>query len=99
MTRFARRGHHDGNHAELAATFEALGCTVADTTAAGFGFPDIVLGLIGQTHLVEVKDANGRLNASQERFLRNWRGGPIAVVQTIPEAIEHVQRIRRGNSA
>jgi hypothetical protein len=94
--RFAYRGHHDANHGELAEVFTGLGCTVADTSAAGFGFPDIVLGLVGQTHLVEVKDTDGELSASQKRFLRDWRGGQIMVVQTIPEAIEHVQRIRRG---
>lgn len=94
--RFAYRGHHDANHGEFAKAFGDLGCTVADTSAAGFGFPDIVLGLIGQTHLVEVKDADGQLSASQKRFIRDWRGAPIVVVQTIPEAIGHVQRIRRG---
>ena len=96
MTRFARRGHHDTNHGEIAAAFESVGCTVADTSAAGFGFPDLVIGLIGQTRLVEVKDADGRLSASQERFIRDWRGGQIVVVQTVTEAIEHVQRIRRA---
>jgi hypothetical protein len=95
MTRFARRGHHDGNHAELAQVFEGWGCSVADTSAAGFGFPDIVLGLIGETHLVEVKDKDGRLSASQQRFLRDWRGGHVAIVQTLDEAIAHVQGIRR----
>jgi hypothetical protein len=96
VTRFAHRGHHDANHGEIAEAFINVGCTVADTSAAGFGFPDIVVGLIGQTHLVEVKDADGRLSASQERFLRDWRGGPIMVVQTVDEAIAHVQRIRRS---
>jgi VRR-NUC domain len=96
MTRFARRGHHDANHGELAKVFEDLGCTVADTSAAGFGFPDIVLGLIGQTHLVEVKDTDGRLSASQERFIRDWRGGRIVVIETAAEAIAHVQAIRRA---
>lgn len=95
--RFAYRGHHDANHGELAKVFEDLGCSVADTSAAGFGFPDIVLGLIGQTHLVEIKDADGQLSASQKRFIRDWRGSPIVVVQTIPEAIERVQRIRRNS--
>jgi hypothetical protein len=94
--RFAYRGHHDGNHAELAEVFEGLGCTVADTSAAGFGFPDIVLGLVGQTHLVEVKDENGRLSASQERFMRDWRGGQIIVVQSAEECIAQVQAIRRA---
>jgi hypothetical protein len=95
--RFAYRGHHDRNHGELAKVFEDLGCSVADTSAAGFGFPDIVLGLIGQTHLIEIKDKDGQLSASQKRFMRDWRGGQITVVASIPEAIEHVQRIRRGS--
>jgi hypothetical protein len=96
VSRYAHKGHHDANHGEIAEAFTSVGCAVADTSAAGFGFPDIVLGLIGQTHLVEVKDTDGRLSASQQRFMRDWRGGPILVVQTVDEAIAHVQRIRRG---
>jgi hypothetical protein len=95
MTRFARRGNHDANHSELAQVFESLGCSVADTSAVGFGYPDITIGLVGQTHLVEVKDADGRLSASQERFIRDWRGGRIITVRTAEEAIAHVQAIRR----
>lgn len=96
MTKFARRGHHDGNHSELTKAFESLGCTVADTSAVGFGFPDICVGLVGLTYLVEIKDENGRLSESQERFIRDWRGGRIAVMQTTTEAIEFVQRVRKA---
>jgi hypothetical protein len=94
--RFAYRGHHDDNHADLEQCFRDLGCTVADTSAAGYGFPDLTVGLIGQTHLVEVKDADGRLSSAQERFIRDWRGGRIVVVQTVEECIAHVQTIRRS---
>lgn len=97
--RFAYRGHHDGNHAELAKVLEDLGCTVADTSATGYGFPDLTIGLIGQTHLVEVKDSEGRLSPAQERFIRDWRGGRIVVVQTTEECIAHVQAIRRAGRA
>ena len=90
--RFAYRGHHDRNHAELAKVFQDLGCSVADTSAAGFGFPDITLGSVGVTSLIEVKDSDGRLSASQERFIRDWRGGRIVVVH-----VAHVQALRRAS--
>jgi hypothetical protein len=96
VSRFAHRGHHDANHGEVAQFYRDLGCSVADTSAAGFGFPDITIGCVGITNLVEVKDADGNLSASQQRFMREWRGGPIAVVRSMEEAAAHVQRIRRG---
>jgi hypothetical protein len=99
MSRFARRGHHDANHADVAQFYRDLGCSVADTSAAGFGFPDMAVGCVGVTNLVEVKDEDGNLSASQQRFIRDWRGGPIVVVRTFDEVVTHIQRIRSARSA
>ena len=94
MSRFARRGCHDVNHAEVAQYYRDLGCSVADTSAAGFGVPDLAIGCAGVTTLVEIKDADGDISQSQKHFMQTWRGGPIAVVRSLDEAIDHVKRIR-----
>lgn len=50
------------------------------TTVVGGGFPDNVVPFRGLTILVEVKGPKGKLEKSQEDFIRNWDGGPILVV-------------------
>lgn len=56
-------------------------CTVAITTALGFGFPDWVMGVRGITVLVERKNRTGKMRQSQIDFARNWNGGPLIKVQ------------------
>ena len=78
MSRFARRV--DDNHAQVVAMFRALGCSVASTANVGSGFPDLAVGLGGQTYLVEVKDGRKvpsarRLTRLEEEFRGRWRGG------------------------
>jgi hypothetical protein len=95
-----RGGTKDLNHDAIAAVFEQLGCSVCHTHEAGGGFPDMVVGLIGITALVEVKNPEtgyGKrgLTDSQKRFAGKWRGSPINVVHSEQEAIELVQDMRR----
>ena len=98
MRRAARR---DDNHDEIADTFRALGCSVFETDRVGEGFPDLVVGLLGVSHLIEVKNPQthyGRkgLNAGQSAFAASWRGSPITVITSALEAEAFVQNIRRG---
>ena len=50
----------DANQAGLIAAARKMGCSVADTSRLGAGFPDLVIGLAGKggrvNLLVEVKD-------------------------------------------
>lgn len=60
----------------------------------------MVVGLIGITALVEVKNPEtgyGKrgLTESQKRFAGRWRGSPIHVVHNEQEAIDLVQNLRR----
>lgn len=89
-------GRTDANHAEVIGWFLELGCTVQDTSQVGLGFPDIVLGTVGRTVLVEIKTADGELLPSQRTFNAKWRGAQPVVVRTQIDCIELVQRIRRG---
>lgn len=101
MSRYARR--KDANHGVIAKRFEKLGCSVLDTSAAAIpGFPDLVIGMMGVNHLVEIKNPEykyGRngLNANQSAFNRDWRGCPMWTVSSEDEATALVMNWRAGN--
>ena len=92
MKRHAKR---DANHCKVAGWYRDLGCSVADTHAAGIGVPDLFVGCVGLCHPVEVKTEEGRLLPSQETFIKTWRGTPVRVVRTQQDVIDHVQEMRR----
>jgi hypothetical protein len=98
----ARQGKPDSNHAEIAGYYEALYCSVFDSHECGLGFPDLVVGVAGVTCLVEIKSEDGELRASQNLFIRSWRGAKPVVVRTQADVINHVQgvreRVSRGNA-
>jgi hypothetical protein len=89
-------GRTDANHAEVIGWFLEMGCTVRDTSQVGLGFPDIVVGTIGRTILVEIKTADGDLLPSQHTFNAKWRGERPYLVRTQVDCIDLVQRIRKG---
>lgn len=84
------RSKRDGNHAGIVQALRAAGCSVADCSAVGAGFPDLVVATPrGRTLLVEVKDPKGRnrVEASQAEFRKAWKG-EIVVVRSPQEAID-----------
>lgn len=89
-------GRTDANHAEVIGWFELLGCTVLDLSQVGGGCPDIAVGLIGRTLLVEIKTEDGSLLPSQKTFNARWRGEAPFLVRTQQDCVDVVQHIRRG---
>jgi hypothetical protein len=83
LNRYAKR--RDGNEAAIVAALEAVGCQVERLDRP----VDLLVGFRGQTFLIEVKDPRGRsrLQDEQEVFLRDWSGGPAAVVRSEDEAL------------
>lgn len=57
MSRRFRAGHTDGNQAAIVAALRSVGCSVVDLSATGGGVPDLLVGRVGVTFLLEVKDA------------------------------------------
>ena len=53
-----RAARTDANHATIRDALRSVGCSVADTSAVGQGFPDLVIGFRGATMLIEVKDGS-----------------------------------------
>jgi hypothetical protein len=90
----AAQGKPDSNHADVVGWYESLYCSVFDSHACGLGFPDLVVGIAGVTCLVEIKSEDGELRASQNLFIRTWRGAKPVVVRTQGDVINHVQSVR-----
>ncbi len=99
-----RRARTDDNQRDIVSAFRGLSCSVADTSAVGDGFTDLVVGLVccgGRRHnlLVEVKDGSkspsGRkLTPAQVDFHRDWQGR-THVVESVDDVIDLVSRLRR----
>jgi len=92
-----RRGRVDENHAAIVSLLREFGCSVANTSGVGDGFPDAVCGAHGVTHLIEIK--NGELAASRRRLTDDerewhatWRGEPVYIVESLRDAEELVRK-------
>jgi hypothetical protein len=71
----------DENHAAIRAALEREGATVVPD-----GPLDLLVGFRGANYLLEVKTAKGKLRASQEAFVRRWKG-QVHVVRTVEDAL------------
>ena len=108
MRRYA--GRTDSNHREIRDGLRAFGASVADTSAAGHGFPDLVVGWRppgreAVTELYEVKNPSNRkvggksvsrTKERQAKFRRRWKGRPVHVVESLDQAIEILTNGSRG---
>lgn len=75
----------DSNHRVIVAAFRALGCSVQSLAAVGKGVPDLLVGLLGVNHLVEVKATEGKQTKHQVRWCAQWRT-PTHMVRNIDDA-------------
>jgi hypothetical protein len=58
-----------------------------DATVEFLGSPvDLLVGFLGETHLVEVKTSNEGLTEEQMRFRERWKGKPPVEVRTPAQA-------------
>ena len=97
--RASRACKTDANQADIVAALKAIGCSVAVTSGAGDGFPDLVVGIPGANMLMEIKNpeqdkSHRALTAEQQIFHTEWRG-PITVVHTVAEALGVINRLRQ----
>lgn len=89
----------DANQPQLVKEVREAGMTVAITSSAGEGFPDIVVGYKGINGLFEIKDPDKppsatALTPAQEKFHGAW-DGQIAKVFTSTEVIAEMRRMAR----
>jgi len=96
------RGRKDANHDDVVGWLKGLGCSVIELHKTGIpGFPDLVVGAIGRTHLVEIKNtgtAYGRAGFSETQmaFNRDWRGAKVWLVSDLDGVTEMVNSWRKG---
>ncbi len=73
----------DANHQQLMDAFRALGCSVLDLSRLGQGAPDLLVGKLGRSVLVEVKrDKKASLTDDQIKFMGAWKGAVMVVTDT-----------------
>ena len=83
----------DSTQKDIVTALRKAGCSVAITSGAGDGFPDLVVyrprvstkDLEG-LYLLEVKTRGGKLTPAQEKFHGKWKG-PIHIVTSVDEAL------------
>jgi len=84
----------DENQSDIVAALRAIGATVR-VISQGDGIPDLLIGFMGKTILLEVKDGKKppsarKLTPAEQKFFDEWRGGSLAIVNTVDEAIAAV---------
>lgn len=78
----------DQNHKHIVEYLRSCGVSVANTSALGHGFPDIVCGVKGQNYLFEIKrDKKARLTELEAQFSVSWKG-QYNVITSAEEALE-----------
>lgn len=86
-----RAARTDANQENIVKSLRALGATVR-FLSQGEGIPDLLVGFRGKTALLEVKDGEKppsarKLTPAEQKFFDEWRGGTLAVVNSVDEAI------------
>jgi hypothetical protein len=84
----------DDNQPVIVAAYRGRGCSVEILSRVGTGCPDLAVGILGVTDMVEVKNEGGHLTADQEIWHQTWRGG-LRVVRTLEDVGEHVKDMKR----
>lgn len=88
----------DANQAQIVAALRDIGATVQSLAMVGSGCPDIAVGYMGVTLLLEVKDGDKppsarKLTPEEARWHESWRGH-VDVVQDVEEALSVVLMVR-----
>ena len=85
----------DANQSEIVKALKDAGASVIDTSGAGGGVPDLIIGINGVTILMEIKNPKtsyGRkgLNKNQERWVLKWQGGVFCMVDSVEAALRAI---------
>lgn len=94
----------DSNQGLIMAKFEELGCSVVDLSGSprksirNIGLSDLLIGVCGTNHLVEVKTEGKDYSLPQIAFGERWRGEKPSLVRNFDDVIDLVQRIRTKNA-
>jgi|TARA_B100000949_G_scaffold227033_1_gene233000 hypothetical protein len=81
----------DTNRSAIIEALRDAGAVVYGVSGVAVGCPDLLVGLAGQTFLVEVKDgakppSARRLTKDQRTFMSGWTGGAVVVLRDVTTA-------------
>lgn len=76
----------DANHGEIKRALEMAGYSVQELHAVGNGVPDLLAAKLGDTFLVEIKTAKGKLNKAQVDFIAGWKGR-VEILTSVDDVI------------
>ena len=82
----------DANQNAIVDALRECGATVR-IISQGAGIPDLLVGYNGYTILMELKDGSKppsarRLTEDEQKFFDEWRGGMLAIVNSVEEALD-----------
>jgi len=77
-------GRRDAAEPEVIAAFRSGGASVQQLS--GRDVPDLLVGYLGVTRLVEVKTNRATLKPGQRRWAETWLGEAPCVARTAPQA-------------
>jgi len=92
---FKRGGNPDANQKAIVDAYRSLGASVEILSGVGHGCPDILVGICGQTILVEIKTEKGKLRPEQLKWHGTWRGARPVIIRSVQDAIGHIMYERR----
>jgi len=78
----------DATEEAIVCDLRRAGCSVY--RLSGRDLPDLLVGLRGETYLLEVKTNAGKVRPNQEAWATGWKGRPSAVVRSSLEALTAV---------
>jgi hypothetical protein len=106
MSRNTGRGsRQDANHSEVVDGLRKVGAHVTDTSAAGDGFPDLVVGFRGRWFVIEVKDGSlppseRVLTPKQKKWHAEVQGhAPAHVANSLADALLIIGAIKPQEAA
>jgi len=80
----------DANQPAIVAILKEIGCSVQHLHMVGQGVPDLLVGCMGRTYLVEIKTESGVLTKREAQWHQWWVGDHIHIVRSEAEALEMV---------
>lgn len=97
MAHAMRAKRKDANHNDVTDYLQALGWSVFDTSALGYGFPDALVGKPDFCAVVEIKDGSKppsqrKLTPDEQKFKDNWTG-PYVLAESKEEAAAQLEAL------
>lgn len=76
----------DKNEPDIVRALKSIGAVVVKVSEKGA--PDLIVGYLGKTYLLEVKrEDGGKLTEAQDAWMKVWRGGPVPIVRNAEDAV------------